>query len=169
MKESPSPGFLFWSEGYGTGKAHNTGIRRTFSRFPSGRGGYSMPEVLVVIAVVAILAALGITAFSGVVNSAKEETATGNLSHLNRAVMSYSHAVSELTNAATSGITDEQSVFTALKTRDEGIPGTPFLNETFTLVSSSDTTIHRASWNGYTFVLLKPGTSGTGVDLTKLQ
>lgn len=128
-----------------------------------------MPEVLVTIGVLAVVAALAVAAISGTVQSAREEAAKGNLGHLNRAVMSHSHAVSELTNAPTTGITDEQEIFTTLQVRSASIPGTPFLNQTFTLVSSSDSATYRASWNGYTFELLKPGTAGTGVDLTKLQ
>ncbi len=124
-----------------------------------------MVEILVVISVIAILAALASVAYSGIVQSAREETATANLSRLNRAVMSYSHAVSELTNA----IGEEAEVFSLLQTRDEGVPGTPFLEAHFSAVESNDASIYRGKWNGYTFELLKPGNTETGVDLTKLQ
>lgn len=128
-----------------------------------------MVEILVVIGVLAIIVAIAVASVSGVFATSKEGTASANLSHLNRAVMSYSHAISELTTASTTGISDEQAVFSNLQARNLNVPGTPFLEATYKVVASSDTTIYRAIWNGYTFELLKPGTTGTGVDLTKLQ
>lgn len=135
----------------------------------SPRAGYSLVEILVVVGVIAILAALASVSFSGVFQSAREEAATANLSRLNRAVMSYSHAASELTNTPNVGISDEQAVFSNLQARDAAIPGSPFLEAHYSAVESSDATVFRGRWNGYTFELLKPGTTGTGVDLTELQ
>lgn len=136
--------------------------------FPRARRlGLSLTEILVVITVLGILAALAVVSMTRVVQSADEAVALDNLEHLNNAVHKYNHAVSQLTNAAGS----EATVFAELQVDGTVTerPGSPYLEQNLAITSSSDTSIYRATWNGYEFIVIKPGSSGAGIDLTKLQ
>jgi len=130
--------------------------------------------MLVVISVLGIVAAIGVTAITGTIRAAQWSTASSNLEMLNAAVRKYSHAVKELTNAADSGISDETAIFAELKidetnNLEETRPGSPYLEPHIRLNASSDISTYRAFWNGNEFKLIGLGTNGTGVDLTKLQ
>lgn len=135
--------------------------------------GFSLVEILVVIAVLAVLAGVGIMAVSGVIHASRETTARANMEYLNEAVRKYNHAVKELTNAAgdDSGVFSELQIDGSLENAagSKDRPGSPYLAQHFSRVSTSDTTTYRARWNGYEFELIEPGASGTGLDLMKLQ
>jgi type II secretory pathway pseudopilin PulG len=150
---------------------------RSFFESPSagraiqGEKAYSLTELVVIIAVVGILAAIGIGMVTGTVESSKYNMATANLEILNGAVRKYVHAVKELTNAPTDGIGDETAVFAELKIdgTTEERPGSPYLQTDLKIRSSSDPDTYRAAWNGYEFKLIGLGTNGTGIDLLELQ
>jgi prepilin-type N-terminal cleavage/methylation domain-containing protein len=125
---------------------------------------FSLPELLIVIATIGILATIGIESYQGIQASAHESIARDNLALLNRAVLHYSQTTSDVTVTPTSGsATDELAILSTLKTRDPAIPGSPYLEINFrdTVSAASDT--YRIQWNGHAFELLTPGTAGTGL------
>ena len=140
-------------------------------RCQGGRDAYSTPELMVMIAVLGIIAAIGIGMVTGTVESSRYNTAAANLEILNSAVRQYVNAVKEFTNVPSSGISDETAVFTELKIDGsvESRPGSPYLQGNMKIVSSSDTTTYRAFWNSNEFQMLGLGTNGVGIDLLKLQ
>jgi prepilin-type N-terminal cleavage/methylation domain-containing protein len=141
--------------------------------FPSARfaaahrkfhSAFSLTELLVVIVAIGVLAGIAIQSYQGIHDSARESVARDNLALLNRAVLHYGQAVSDLTVTPIDGsATDELAILSTLKTRDPGIPGSPYLEINFrdTVATGSDT--YRIQWNGRAFELLMPGTTGTGL------
>jgi type II secretory pathway pseudopilin PulG len=133
--------------------------------------GFSQTEVLVIIAVIGIMAAVSIGMLTGGVEASKETTARANLETLNYAVRKYSHAVKDMTNTAQSGSSDEVEVIAELKIDGtiESRPGSPYLEANISPVESSDANTYRASWNGSEFQLIGLGTNGIGINLLDLQ
>jgi len=146
--------------------AKRGGSRRRSGRF-SRRAGFSLVEMIVVIAFLAIVAAVAIPVMNNVLKASSYETAKRNMRLLNGAVIAYNEGVAELTNASGDG----QAVFTLLCTREatNPSPGSPYLPPNAVFVSSSDTATYRATWNGRMFKLVPAGTGGSGLDLLKLM
>ena len=130
---------------------------------------FSMVELMVTVAVLAIVAGISIPSIVGVVSSSNYETAKKNLNLLNGAVVAFNNANWELVLAAGSG--SEQKIFDSLRYRAATNPaaGSPYLPETATFVSSSDTNTFRAVWNGRMFGIVVPGSNGSGLDLMKIM
>jgi prepilin-type N-terminal cleavage/methylation domain-containing protein len=137
-----------------TAAAHLNGARWAL-------GAFSLPEMLVVISVIAILGAIAVPMYSGIMRSSQVEIAKRNLNLLNGAVSAYRQINQELTNAAG----NEAAVITALKTRDTNLPGSPFIETNRRIVVTSSTNLYRARWNGVSFEFRDTGSSGQGVDL----
>jgi len=127
--------------------------------------GVSLLEVVIVVAVIGILAAIAVPQLGGLTQYSKDRVAKQQNARLNNAVLNYSQSVSELTNTVQSDGSDETAVVAALQTRDDTVPGTPFLTTDWVVTTSSDDTTFRAVWNGRMFEIIAPGTSGTGVHL----
>lgn len=127
------------------------------------RQGVSLVEVVIVIAVLGVLAALVLPELGDLLGYTQDRTAKNHLARLNNAVTSYSQSVVEIDTAANGGTSDEMTVIALLKARDESVPGTPFLPNEWTATATSEDTEFRAQWNGYAFQLLYPGTSGSGL------
>lgn len=129
------------------------------------RGAFSLAEILVTIAVLAIIAAVAVPMVGGTLASSKAGVAQRNLNVLNGAVVHYNQSVQELTNS--SG--DHSGVIALLRTRDTSVPGSPFVPDNWTVNVVSATNSFRGSWNGRAFAFLVPGVAGSGVDLLDLQ
>lgn len=130
----------------------------------------SLPEMMVVIAVLGIVAAIALPNISNVLPSAREATARANLEHLNQRVLKFNYANWELVLASEGGSGDELAIAHSLQYRsaNDPTPGSPYLQPTLSLVTSSDDATYRAAWNGRSFQMLEPGTAGTGLDLSKM-
>lgn len=138
----------------------------------SSRGqGFSLTEVLVVIAFLAIVAAVSIPQMIGVFTGSTLGSATRNLNYLNGAVIAFNQSNWELVLTSADGSDDEQRIFDSLRYRDAAnpAPGSPYLPSTATFVASDSSDDYRAMWNGRMFELLAPGTEGAGLDLMKIM
>lgn len=145
----------------------------TFDQLPPGRthwlpsalrrscSAISLTELLVTIAVIAILAAVATPLLVGILPRAGEEVAREGLERLNRAVHSYEMAAREIQVAPGDGA----AVVALLRTRSASIPGSPFLENRPALTTTSSNETYRAVWTGRVFTLLLPGQEGTGLDL----
>lgn len=123
----------------------------------------SLPELLVVVAVIGILAAIAVPNILGLRQAASQEFSADAVSMVNRAVMHYEQANRTLDVEATAGAADEMAVLAALMTVDLDVPGSPFLEPTFPMEADSSSETHRMVWNGSRFELLLPGRAGTGI------
>jgi len=129
-----------------------------------GRLGVSLAELLVVVSVLAVIAAIAVPLMLNLVPSAGEQAATRNLNYLNGAVLSYNQAVEELNTNAT-----EPTILALLQTRDARSHGSPYLPSNLKTNTSSDSSVYRAKWNGRMFEMLPPGSAGTGLPLLTLM
>ena len=134
-------------------------------------GGFSLTEALVVVAFLAIVAAISVPSISHLITASNYETAKRNLNYLNGAVVGFNEANWELVLAASSGSDDEQAIFNSLRYRGttNPSPGSPYLPLNATFVATSDTSTYRAMWNGRMFVIVVPGSNGTGLNLMKIM
>jgi len=137
---------------------------KTFSLL--GRRAFSLPEALIVIAVIGIMAAIGIPVISGLIPSSESAIAQRNLNLLNGAVHNFKQSYWEIPSAST-----DQNIFRSLQFRDpvNPLPGTPFLPATARFSASSSDQTYRASWNGTVFRLYPKGAGGSGFDLMKMS
>jgi prepilin-type N-terminal cleavage/methylation domain-containing protein len=144
---------------------------RMARRVRAGRPGFSLVEMLVVIGVIAIMAAIGIPMIANTVSSSAHRTADRNMKLLNGAVISFGQENWELVLAESGGSDDELAIFESLRYRDatNPAPGSPYLPQNATFVASGDTSTYRAVWNGRMFELVPAGTAGTGLDLLNIM
>lgn len=141
-------------------------MRRRFRRpGRAGAGGFSLPEVLTIIALVGVLTAMALFAFSGTFDAAEEAVVRENVERLNNAVWTYSQVAEEIPIAPENSATaDEDAVLALLRQTDPvDLPGSPYFSGGQSFVGSSDAEVYRARWNGRIFVVLVPGQAGSGL------
>ncbi len=140
-------------------------MRSTTTR-PPRKKGFSLPEILVSIAIVGILAGLALSVFTGVSDTSQREAGSAYVETLNRAVMAYNQCGSTISIVANgASAADEQSVIALLTTEDPAIPGTPYLAGNVPATASDDTAVMRVRWDGRYFELLAKGAAGSGLKL----
>jgi prepilin-type N-terminal cleavage/methylation domain-containing protein len=129
--------------------------------------GFSLTEMLVVIAALAILVTMGIISMQGVDRYAAQSVAQRNLDLLNGAVNAFNNANWKLPVDVSGGSEDEQTVFYSLQYRDaqNPAPGSPYLETYLAFVPTSSQERYRAVWNGTYFQMSEPGVDGSGIDL----
>lgn len=130
--------------------------------------GLSLPEVIVVLAILATLLALAIPQFKGMFGASQDVLARNFIETLNSAVHRYGQGNGELifTSMAASG-TDEMQMLRALQWRhpENPKPGSPYMRPDWNPDTTSDTAYYRIQWNGSLFALLPPGSPGLGIKL----
>jgi len=126
---------------------------------------------VVVIAVIGIMAGIGIVVMTGVISGTSFQTAERNLNYLNGAVVAFNQANWELVLATDSSANDEQAIFNSLRYRDVAnpSPGSPYLPATTVYVASSSLADYRAVWNGRMFRLAVPSSNGAGINLLRMS
>ena len=127
------------------------------------RRGLTLVEVLVSVAIIGIMAAIGIANLKDASPAARLGVGvdTGNL--LNRAVLHYGQSKAEIAIAAAADSADEASVIALLQTRDSQLPGSPYLPADLNFSPSSSAEVVRYSWTGAFFKVLPEGVEGVGV------
>ncbi|HEY8899537.1 MAG TPA: prepilin-type N-terminal cleavage/methylation domain-containing protein [Chthoniobacterales bacterium] len=130
---------------------------------------FSLPEMVVVIALIGILAAIAIQGFSGTSTAARETVARDNLQLLNRGLLHFNQTNWDVVlNRNDSSTADELAILRTLQWRNPdpstpGAPGAPYVPQNFSDTTSSSTDDYRIQWNGYAFELIRPGTVGMGL------
>lgn len=140
------------------------------SGIPAHRG-FTLPEILMVIGIIGVLAAVSIPAYTGITSRTQDVEAQDFVESLNRAVLRFGQANWDIpTTANNSSTADETTVLLSLQYKwaakqagRELRLGSPYFSQKYKPGTSSDTGTHRIRWNGRGFELLKPGTSGSGL------
>ncbi len=129
--------------------------------------GFTFPELLITVGIIAVLAGIAIPAYSGITRTAKNVEADDFAESLNRAVSNFNQANWEIpTASAPDATTDEFVVLRSLQFKNWPAgsfkPGAPYFSARYHPEASSDSTQHRLRWNGRSFEVLQPGTAGKG-------
>jgi prepilin-type N-terminal cleavage/methylation domain-containing protein len=139
---------------------------------PKPARGFSLPEIMVTIAIVGIMASIAISQVVRTDTAARSGVANTIVTTMNRAVTAYRQCGSEVTISANADASaDEASVMSLLTSYDPGVVGTPFLKAgmgDWPSVGTTTTTTYRARWNGRFFEVIPAGTAGTGLKINKL-
>lgn len=127
-----------------------------------------MAEVVSSIAIIGVLAGICIAGMTGVLKGSKAALAEEKLEMLNQGLNAYAYSNMELTfNVMTTSSSDEFAVLRFLQYRDpdpdRATVGAPYVRPDYNPVTSSSTDDYRIMWKGSRFVLLRPGTTGTGM------
>lgn len=135
------------------------------------RRALSLPEIVIVVAVIGLLAAIAIPLMSRVTTGSERAVATRNLDVINGAVLAFNQSNWELVLTAAADTSDERAIYDSLRYRapTNPSPGSPYLTDTTVFAASTSSETYRARWNGRMFELLLPGTAGEGWDLQRLQ
>lgn len=130
------------------------------------RNAFSLPELLVTVAVLGILAAVSLPAIQGVMRGSQATLAERNVNKLNGAVQAFNQAGAEITTPAGETTEDEREVLGFLRTRDAiNLPGSPFLEAYIQFPETSEESTFRAIWNGRFFEMRSPSQAGAGLNL----
>ena len=138
---------------------------------PSRKAGYSLPEIMVTIAVIGIMAAIALASFGNVTDGAKLAQAQSITAKLNAAVKSFDQTNWDMPTAADdTATTDELKVLRSLQYKPAASLGSfnsaaPFYSPNWNPTASNSTQDYRVMWNGFNFQLLTPGTVGQGLKL----
>lgn len=143
-------------------------MRPSPSRFQKA---FSLVEVITVIAILGIVSAIAIPNLAQIGEGARRGTAENIISALNKATKEFGHSQYDLktTPVAASG-GDELLVLRTLQWRDSkpngelNLPG-PFMRTDWNPVPSDKSNDYRAEWDGASWRLLTPGTSGAGLKI----
>jgi len=127
----------------------------------------SLVEILVSISIIAILSMIAIPTYMSYFTSSKDTLASSLLETLNTAVHRFNEGNYELNVAAgtDSSASVELSIVRTLQYRNPLNPkvGSPYVHPRWNPVASSNSSDHRIKWKGTLFVLLTPGTAGSGL------
>lgn len=133
--------------------------------------GYSLPEIMVTIAIVAILAGISLVSFGNVNDASRLAQAQSTASRLNGALKGFSQGNWDLhTVKDDSSTTDEFKVLRTLQYKPGASSGrfdagAPYFPPTWNPAASSSTSEYRVRWNGLNFQLLVPGSAGLGLKI----
>ena len=125
---------------------------------------FSLPEMIVTVAVIGIMSGIMVKVFSNVKRQSSEIIATEVMEAVNLGVKKFSQGNYKITTSADpDSADDEASVLALLQTRDDSVPGTPFVRPDWNPIASSSADDYRLQWGGQIYQLLKPGTAGQGI------
>jgi prepilin-type N-terminal cleavage/methylation domain-containing protein len=139
-------------------------------RVPRRRGGFSMTEMVTVIAIISILAGIAVVAMSGSFFASKETLALHRLEVLNRALYLFAQQNHDLVfTARPETAADELYVLRTVQYRDpnenKAKLGAPYVTPVYNPVASGDESEFRLRWTGKLYELLRPGQPGLGLKM----
>ena len=136
------------------------------ARASQQRRGFSLTEVIVVVAVIGIIAMIAIPRFANLTPSAKAVIATNAMETLNTAVHRFNMSNYELLfNAVAPSGQDEMLILRTIQYRnpDNPKPGSPYMRNDWNPAISSSSDDYRLMWTGSLYKMVPPGEVGTGL------
>ncbi len=131
------------------------------------RRAFTIVELLVTVAIIGLLASIAIPVYSNIREASEKAVAGDQVEALNRAITTFAQNCWKLPTAPDAASTaDELAVLRSLQYQFPSAslkPGSPYFDQTYDPPSSSNSLHLRIRWNGKSFELLEPGTSGTGL------
>ncbi len=141
-------------------------VRKKATRHARRSRGFSMAEVVTVIAILGVLAAIIIPLMQGSLSGSKNAIARNLVETMNQAVHRFNQTNYELlfTGVAPSG-QDEMLILRTMQFRDPARPkpGSPYIRPDWNPDISSSSGDYRVMWSGALYQLLVPGQAGTGI------
>ena len=132
----------------------------------------SLVEITITVAVVGIMASIGLTTYGNITERSKDTVARNLVDTLNKATRNFSHANWDLRfNAVAASAGDEMLVLRSLQWREpDGAANQkeiyykgPYMRNDWNPATSSDTKDWRIQWTGSAWKLLLPETAGAGI------
>ncbi|MCB1086139.1 MAG: type II secretion system protein [Verrucomicrobiae bacterium] len=134
--------------------------------------GFTLAEAIITIAVLGIIAAIGVSAFGDITSKSKDTIAQNLVETLNQATRNFSHANWDMRFTASANSSgDEMMVLRSLQWREpDGTANQkeifykgPYMRADWNPDTSSDTADWRIQWTGSSWKLLKPDVAGAGL------
>ena len=131
--------------------------------------GFSLPEIMVTIAIVAVLAGIALATFGNVNDATRKAQAENITAQLNNSLKGFGQSNWDIrTTKDDAATTDEFKVLRSLQYKPAASSGrfdsgAPYYPPTWNPTASSSSSDYRVRWNGLNFQLLPPGTAGTGL------
>ncbi len=142
-------------------------MKATFTQIKSSsQRGFSLVEMIVTIAVLGVLASVGVMSLTSVSASSKAVVARNLVETLNTGIHRFNESNYELYyNPLSFSAQDEMVVLRTMQYRDPNHPaiGSPYVRPDFNPTTTNSTTEYRVMWTGTLYKLLPPGTAGYGL------
>ena len=141
---------------------------RTCNKENRGDCGLSLVEMIVTVAVLAVIASIAITYFGGTLDASRSVVAEDVATALNNGLKKHSQVNYKFNLSADNSATDDEiAIIRSLQWRDSSnlVPGAPFVPQNWHPVGDSDVGEYRLRWNGKVFIVLEPGVSGSGIKI----
>ncbi len=137
-------------------------------RLPSSRNqkGFSLVELIVTVGVLGVITGIAITYYGGTFDSSKRVVAKEMAETLNLGLKKHGQINYQFNlTADDASADDETAIVRSLQYRHptDPVPGAPFLRPNWHPVASNSAEEFRLRWNGRVFLLIEPGTAGTGL------
>ena len=149
-----------------TGKHKADPVMRPRLNSCGSQGGFSLVEIIMTVAILAIISSVAIKYFGGTLDASRSVVAEDVMTALNNGLKKHSQVNYEFNLPADDGgVEDEVAILRSLQWLDPDnlVPGAPFIPGNWNPVESSDTREHRLRWNGKMFHVLEPGAAGSGI------
>ena len=130
------------------------------------QAGFSLAELVVVIAIIGVLAGVTIYGYQNMKDSTQRTVARNSLETINQAIHRFNEANYEIYYSGPPGITEMQ-ILRTLQYRNPSNPatGSPYVRSDWNPAISSATTDYRLVWTGTLYKLVEPGTAGKGLKI----
>lgn len=137
--------------------------------FASASRAFSLVEMIIVVAILGIISALAVPAFTDILGNSKETLARNVVETLNGATKQFNHSQWDLLYTAKPNDTsDEIYLLRTLQWKESDAGGElnpkgPFMRNDWNPAPSSDAKEFRIEWSGSAWRLLPPGRKGYGL------
>lgn len=147
-------------------------VRRAHAPSPTLRRAMSLVEVMVTVAVLGIIASIGMSTYGDITRKSKDTIADNLVDTLNKATRNFSHANWDLRfNAMPASAGDEMLVLRSLQWREadgaayqkENFYQGPYMRSDWNPDTSASVEDWRIQWTGSTWRTLHPGEEGAGI------